>query len=34
MLNAGAGVAMYMACAESGADIVDTALDSLAGTTS
>jgi pyruvate carboxylase len=32
--NNGAGVATMMACAEAGADIVDTATDSISGTTS
>ena len=32
--SAGAGVATYIACAEAGADAVDTATDSLSGVTS
>lgn len=32
--TAGAGVAAMLACAESGADIVDVAVDSMAGMTS
>lgn len=32
--TAGAGVAAMLACAEAGADIVDVAVDSMAGMTS
>lgn len=32
--TAGAGIASMMACAESGADVVDVAVDSMSGMTS